>query len=977
MLRLVKARLLRVVLKTISALLIICSAHADVTVTQNLAPGATTWPGNPIIQTLANPSAATIGEDFSGGGGNTNLSETFTVTTTNYTLQSIDLYAGGGSGTAPGSPITLNLYDLGLQSAPNPSPYTISISSVNLLGGGAGLSINYSNQPNGLVEFDFTGPDQVYLQAGHMYAFELTGPFNSSLMLWLRTTSDTYAGGAAYRNQSWINGNSARDFALAVYASVNTNPPPPLPPAQCTVDWNDVHQRIDGFGASSAWRSTWTTNQANMFFSTNDVGTNVCIGLSLLRSRVAPGGSTVEQSIMQMAQARGAKVWSTPWSPQASFKDSGTVNGGNYVSANNQAYANQLAGYVASMKQLYGVDIYALSIQNEPDVNTTNYESCVWNSQQFHDFVPYLYNALQANNAGNTKIILAESEHWSFNLATNTLNDPTTLGMIGVLAGHNYGSSAAPVNNQGKALWETEVSLLSGNDSSISNGLYWAGQIHSFLTIAQVNAWHHWWLITGNSTGNQGLLDINGTPAKRMYVLGNYSRFVRPNFYRIGVSSRIPALLVTAYKDPGSGRFVIVAANPTPSPISEIFNFTGFTSGMVTPWVTSATQSLASNAPVVVASSSFTNTIDAMSVVTFVGQSDPPPPLVGWGNNDSDQSQVPPYLSNSVAMAAGGYHSLFLQSNGTIVALGDDSSGQCNVPPGLSNVVAVAGGSYHSLALRSDGAVFAWGDDSSGQCDIPANATNVVAISAGTWHSLALRADGSVVAWGDDSWNQSDVPAGASNVVAISAGGYHNLALKSDCSVIAWGSDTSGFGTYSGQAQVPAGLAQVVAVAAGGYHSLALRAGGTVVAWGDNSYGQSGVPSVTNAVAIAAGDAHSLALKTDGSVAAWGNNFYGQCSISSNLTGVVAIAAGGTHSLTLRGPAPIGPVLSASRPGRNSFALSLPTIRGKAYFLQYKNSLNAPNWSFGPALVGNGSARSWTSTLTNSPSGYFRVRQEL
>ena len=39
----------------------------------------------------------------------------------------------------------------------------------------------------------------------------------------------------------------------------------------------------------------------------------------------------------------------------------------------------------ANMKSTYGVNIYAMSIQNEPDVSTT-YASCLWNSQQFHDF---------------------------------------------------------------------------------------------------------------------------------------------------------------------------------------------------------------------------------------------------------------------------------------------------------------------------------------------------------------------------------------------------------------------------------------------------------------------------------------------------------------------------------------------------------------------------------------------------------------
>ena len=74
----------------------------------------------------------------------------------------------------------------------------------------------------------------------------------------------------------------------------------------CTVDWNNVHQRIDGFGASSAWQGGWTTAKADMFFSTNNG-----IGLSLLRNHISFAGSassnaipsTSEISIMQMAQA--------------------------------------------------------------------------------------------------------------------------------------------------------------------------------------------------------------------------------------------------------------------------------------------------------------------------------------------------------------------------------------------------------------------------------------------------------------------------------------------------------------------------------------------------------------------------------------------------------------------------------------------------------------------------------------------------
>jgi len=49
-------------------------------------------------------------------------------------------------------------------------------------------------------------------------------------------------------------------------------------------------------------------------------------------------------------------------------------------------------------------------------------------------------------------------------------------------------------------------------------------------------------------------------------------------------------------------------------------------------------------------------------------------------------------LSNIVSIATGGDHNLALRSDGTVVAWGDNRSGQTNVPPGLSNVVAIAAG---------------------------------------------------------------------------------------------------------------------------------------------------------------------------------------------------------------------------------------------------------------------------------------------
>jgi len=436
------------------------------------------------------------------------------------------------------------------------------------------------------------------------------------------------------------------------------------------VDWNNVHQRIDGFGASSAWDGTWTTNQADILFSTNmgvvfsdNLGnkyTNNGVGLSLLRNRIAPASSasasatptTVETSIMQWAQARGARVWSTPWTPPAGFKstndiyDTGKatgngINGGSFLGGNatNLAYASQLANYVASMKNTYGVNLYAISVQNEPDANVTTYEACQWTNTLIHDFVTNLYNALVAKGVGSTKIMLPESQNWQDyqNLAGPAMADPNVAAEVGIIADHNYDGANGPAtltkNSYGKALWETEVSQLNGESSDIANGIYYAQRIFLFMTVAQANAWHYWWLVPYGS--NTGLMDTNAASTKRLFTVGNYSRFVRPGYYRIGVSNNA-FTSISAYKDTNSSSFAIVAINSSFTTVTQIFNLASFPAvGSVTPWITSSNLSLANQSAVSVANASFTYALPALSVVTFVGQQQPtntPPTLAPVAN---------------------------------------------------------------------------------------------------------------------------------------------------------------------------------------------------------------------------------------------------------------------------------------------------------------------------------------------------------
>ena len=415
-----------------------------------------------------------------------------------------------------------------------------------------------------------------------------------------------------------------------------------------------------------------------MFFSTN----NGC-GFSLLRNHIyyandtlaSSTPSTTETSIMQMAQARGALVWSAPWTPAVGFKSTndiydpnhaggGGLNGGSFRGgdATNQAYASQLANYVLSMKD-QGISLYAISIQNEPDADVTGYEACQWSQANVHDFVTNLYNALVAKGVGSTKIILPESQNWSDPkpLASSALSDATVAADVGIVADHNYvpdnlhGDMTTPGQlylSSGKHTWETEVSQIGpgggGNvyDGSITNGVYWGWRIHLFMTAAQANGWLYWWLIPGAAnTDNEGLTDTSGNPAKRMYVLGQWSRFVRPGYYRIDTSSTAGSAFISAFNDTNSGLFAIVAVNTNSTTVNQTFNLSNFPFVTnVTPWITSATLSLSNQPPVAVSGSSFSYTLPAYSVVSFVGRAVPsstiPPSLLHVVDQTIDSGQT-------------------------------------------------------------------------------------------------------------------------------------------------------------------------------------------------------------------------------------------------------------------------------------------------------------------------------------------------
>jgi glucuronoarabinoxylan endo-1,4-beta-xylanase len=388
-----------------------------------------------------------------------------------------------------------------------------------------------------------------------------------------------------------------------------------------TVNFADVHQRIDGFGAADPFNPPLSDAQADAFF-----GVSTGIGLSILRVGIDSSGNDMSAySNATKAAARGAIVWAAPWSAPAGWKDNGTeVNGGHLLPANYEAWASRLAEFADRFQEKAGVPLYGLSVQNEPDFTAAGYPSMLYTNQELASFVKVLGPKLAALTP-RPKLLAPDASSWegAWAYARAILDDAAAAPFLDIIAVHQYQERSAP-QLTAKTIWQTEQSGLDPFDPSIGNGLKVARWIHDAIVVGKVSAWHYWWLISLNDD-NEGLVGsgVNSRLTKRYFILGNFSKFVRPGFMVVSVSGSPDGVSVSAYSNPATGAFVIVAINQNASDTPLTLKMNALTADSVTPWVTSPSLNLAQQPPVAIGGDGFSTTLPLLSVTTFVGKAKP------------------------------------------------------------------------------------------------------------------------------------------------------------------------------------------------------------------------------------------------------------------------------------------------------------------------------------------------------------------
>ncbi len=387
--------------------------------------------------------------------------------------------------------------------------------------------------------------------------------------------------------------------------------------SDANINLSSEKQLIKGFGGINhpAWIGDLTAAQRETAFGN---GPNQ-LGFSILRIYVDENRNNWYREVATAKRAieQGALVFASPWNPPSdmveTFNRNGDTNAKRLRYDKYAAYAQHLNDFVTYMKD-NGVDLYAISVQNEPDYA---HEWTWWTPQEILRFMKENAGSIQ-----NTKVMAPESFQYLKNMSDPILNDPQALANMDILGAHTYGTQfkdfAYPLFKQkgaGKELWMTEVYYPNSDNNSSDRwpeALDVSYHMHNAMVEGDFQA-YVWWYIRRQ----YGPMNEDGSISKRGYNMAHFSKFVRPGYYRVDATKNPDTnTFVSAYK--GDNKAVIVAINRGTSAVSQKFVLQNGNASTVSSWVTDSSRNLASGAPITVSGGAFTAQLPAQSVTTFV-----------------------------------------------------------------------------------------------------------------------------------------------------------------------------------------------------------------------------------------------------------------------------------------------------------------------------------------------------------------------
>ena len=393
------------------------------------------------------------------------------------------------------------------------------------------------------------------------------------------------------------------------------------------IDLDSMHQCIRGFGAASPWyRPVMTVTEVETAFGTGDGQ----LGFSILRLSIEPDSTLWSRYLIsaKKAQEMGAIIIAAPWYAPGNMVETAAGNVSRVRYDKYAEYAAHLNSYISYMAR-NGITIYGISIQNEPDISD-NWTS--WTSNEILTFMRDYAHLIEG-----TKVMAPESFHFDHTFSDPILNDSLACENTDIICGHIYGGGLVSyplAKSKNKEVWMTEH-LMGENNSGFN--LSWAIKLATEMNDvmnANMSA-YVWWTIVryygpigdGEKAANPQdpteIYPAKGEATKKGYVISQFSRFIRPGYYRVESTINYPLLAsgisATAYKDPVTSKIVLVVVNSNSTQRKFVFIFKdrSLTTTFI-PYYTSDFQNCEIVTDITISDGSFTVNLEPLSITTFV-----------------------------------------------------------------------------------------------------------------------------------------------------------------------------------------------------------------------------------------------------------------------------------------------------------------------------------------------------------------------
>jgi O-glycosyl hydrolase len=342
----------------------------------------------------------------------------------------------------------------------------------------------------------------------------------------------------------------------------------------------------------------------------------------------------------------------------------GKACGGQLRPGDEQAYAGYLADVAQHLHDVEHATLRYISPMNEPD---SSFDGCYQEgmkvpTSQRSTLVKAVAGALAAK-APSVGVMADETSHVATFVGEgkNWLAPRGTSAAVDVLATHDYDFATAGTLQDarnlaasvGKPLWMTEIccdhgmKFARGFDPTMTGAIWMANAIAQNLTQASTTGFVWWTALsptlgcdpqtsgcptTPNGTGwDDGLIYYDGSfrtdgnqalyPTKRLYVLGNFSRFVRPGAVRHPVAGVPQSFRVLAFRSSQSWVIVVVnedAPGSGPGRLPVTLPDGGTTLGTPAAWATNGWKNLEPAPAPALAGHTLTVSVPPRSVTTYV-----------------------------------------------------------------------------------------------------------------------------------------------------------------------------------------------------------------------------------------------------------------------------------------------------------------------------------------------------------------------